>query len=146
LISGGFDDPVPPLDATASDRGDRMARIVVLAALLLVAGCANHMSQPQNFTIFFPTGDATLTPEAQKLIVTIAAAHHDMNPSRIAVEGRADGGTTHDADLADQRARVVIKGLVDAGVDATIIDKQPSAPPTGTSGVAAHMVEVRFEP
>jgi len=123
-----------------------MLRIVVLAAIVMLGGCASHMTRPQNFTIYFPTDDATLTPDAQKIIAAVAAAHKDMNPSRIAVEGRADGGTTHDADLADQRARIVIKGLVDAGVDGTIIDKQPSAPPTGTTGVAAHMVRVRFEP
>ncbi len=112
----------------------------------MLGGCAGHMTEPQNFVIYFPNDDATLTPEAQQIIATVAAAHKDMNPSRIAVEGRADGGTTHDADLADQRARVVIKGLADAGVDAAIIDKLPGAPPTGVAGVAAHQVKVQFEP
>jgi hypothetical protein len=41
---------------------------------------------------------------------------------------------------------VVIHGLIDAGIDGKSIDKQPSAPAGGATGVAAHQVIVRFLP
>ncbi|HXQ51219.1 MAG TPA: OmpA family protein [Stellaceae bacterium] len=123
-----------------------MSRAFAFALLLALGACAGRLSQPQNFVVFFPTNDATLTPQAHTLVTQIASARHDMNPSRVVVEGRADGGTPHDAELADQRARAVIQALVEAGVDPAAIAKEQGAPPVGDTGVAAHQVVVRFLP
>jgi outer membrane protein OmpA-like peptidoglycan-associated protein len=124
----------------------RFARIVLSAMMAALAGCATHLQEPRDYVVFFVTDTATLTTEAHQVVATIAAARADLNPSRITVEGRADGGTPHDATLADERARTVSRALTDAGVDPTMIAIEPSAPPTGTTGVAAHLVTVRFLP
>ena len=115
----------------------------MLAAL---AACAPHLQEPRTYVVYFQPDSATLTNEAQKVVATIAAARADLNPSRITVEGRADGGTPHDATLADQRARTVVRALSVAGVDAAMMSILPSAPLSGVTGVAAHQVVVRFEP
>jgi outer membrane protein OmpA-like peptidoglycan-associated protein len=123
-----------------------MSRALVLALLLALGACAGRLAEPQIFVVYFPTNDAVLTPQAHALATEIAAARRDMNPSRVVVEGRADGGTPHDAELADARARAVARALVDAGVDAALIEQHPGAPPAGETGVAAHQVVVRFVP
>jgi outer membrane protein OmpA-like peptidoglycan-associated protein len=126
--------------------GKHMVRIAVIAALTLLVACASRPTEPRTFAVFFESDKASLTPDAQRLIAEMAAAAHASNPSKIVVEGHADGSTAHDASLADERASVVIHGLVDAGVDGKSIDKQPSAPAGGATGVAAHQVIVRFLP
>jgi len=123
-----------------------MLRIAVLAALIVLAGCASRPTEPRDFIIFFETDKASLTPEALLLVAQMATTAQAMTPSKITVEGRADGGTAHDATLADERAATIMRALVVAGIDARIIDKRPSAPPPGTTGVAAHQVIVQFLP
>jgi outer membrane protein OmpA-like peptidoglycan-associated protein len=115
----------------------------MLAAL---AGCAAHLTEPRNYLVYFINDTATLTDEAKQVVVTIAAAQGDLHPARITIEGRADGGTPHDATLADERAHVVTRALVAAGIDPALIAIEPSAPAPGITGVAAHQVVVRFEP
>ena len=119
---------------------------LAFAALAALAGCMKSAVEPRNFVVFFPIDDAALTPEAQKSVAGIAAATRDAGPSRFTVEGGADGGTPHDATLADERALAVIHALVEDGVDAGSIEKRPSAPPNGSAGVAAHEVIVRIVP
>ena len=121
-----------------------MLRIAMVAIAMALAGCVSN--QPREFTVFFETDDAAMTPEAQKVVVQIAAAARDAHPAKIVVEGQADGGTTHDAALADGRADTVLHALADAGVDANSINKKPSAPLPGTVGVAAHKVKVTLIP
>jgi len=127
-------------------QGKHMYRIAVFAVLMVLAGCAGRPAEPRNFAVFFESDKASLTPEARLLVAQMAAAAHEMSPSKIIVEGRADGGTAHDATLADARASVVVRSLVEAGIDGKSIDKQPGAPPAGRTGVAAHEVIVRLLP
>jgi outer membrane protein OmpA-like peptidoglycan-associated protein len=123
-----------------------MRRITALTLLIALAGCMSPASAPRDFVVFFETDKATLTPEAKIVVVQMAHAAQTAASAKITVEGRADGGTAHDAALADERAAVVMRALVDSGIDATRIAKQPSAPPTGTTGTAAHQVIVQFLP
>jgi outer membrane protein OmpA-like peptidoglycan-associated protein len=104
------------------------------------------LREPRNYVVYFVADSASLSSEGQQVVATIAAARSDLHPSHIVVAGRADGGTPHDATLADDRARAVSQGLVAAGVEPTLISIEPSAPPTGITGVAARQVIVRFEP
>ena len=127
-------------------RAPRTPTLVCALLLLALAGCMAHLDQPRNYVVYFVTNDAVLTAEARQVVATIASARRDLNPSRISVEGRADGGTPHDATLADERARAVTQALVGAGIDPAMIAIAPSAPPTGITGVDAHQVLVRFQP
>ncbi|HVA15817.1 MAG TPA: OmpA family protein [Stellaceae bacterium] len=120
-------------------------RFAMLAVLALLTACA-HLDQPRDYMVYFDTDSATLTPDGQRIVATIAATAHDVSPSKILVAGRADGSTAHDATLADQRATVVMQALVQQGVPAGRLEKQPDAPPTGRTGVAAHQVVVTLLP
>lgn len=120
-----------------------MHRLTAFVLLIALVGCT---TPPRDYVVFFETDKASLTPEGQVVVTQIASAAHTASPAKITVAGRADGGTSHDATLADERASTVLRALVEAGVDAKTIDKQPSAPPTGTSGTAAHQVVVHFLP
>ena len=124
----------------------RLTRMVLAALLAALAGCAAHLQEPRSYLVYFVRDSADLTGEAQQVVATIAEARTKLGPSHITVEGRADGGTPHDATLADERARVVSRALVAAGIDPAMISLQPSAPPPGITGVAAHQVTIRFVP
>jgi outer membrane protein OmpA-like peptidoglycan-associated protein len=119
--------------------------LIALAFMALVA-CTQRLATPRDFTVFFETDQAALTAEGRQLVVEIAAKAHELNPSKIVVAGRADGGTAHDATLADERATTVMRALLDQGIPATSIEKQADAPPPDRSGVAAHQVIVRLLP
>jgi outer membrane protein OmpA-like peptidoglycan-associated protein len=124
----------------------RLTRLVCAALLATLAGCAAQLQGPRNYLVYFVLDSADLTPEAKQVVATIVEARTEFGPSHITVEGRADGGTPHDATLADERARAVSQALVAAGIDPAMIALQPSAPPPGITGVAAHQVTVRFLP
>jgi hypothetical protein len=121
----------------------RVAMATVLTALV---GCISHLTAPREYVLFFPINDATVTPEAQDVVAQIASAARDARPSKIVIEGQADGGTAHDATLADERADTVLHALVSAGTNASSVDKRPSAPAPEITGVAAHKVKVTLFP
>ena len=122
-----------------------MLGLAGFAAAALVAACA-HLSEPRSYVVFFQKDTTDLTPEGKQVVLQASAEVADGHPSHIVVEGRADGGTPHDATLANDRALVVIRALVDNGADAKTIENRPGAPPTGVTGVAAHQVLVTLTP
>jgi outer membrane protein OmpA-like peptidoglycan-associated protein len=124
----------------------RTPLVATLSIMTAFAGCSTPPAEPRNFVVYFETGDASVTPTAQQVIATVATATHEHAPSKLVVEGHADGGTTSDAALADQRAIAVIHALVEDGIDANSIEKLQGAPPEGQTGVAAHQVIIRFVP
>jgi hypothetical protein len=119
-----------------------------VSVLLLggLAGCMMMTPQPRNYFIFFQAGSADLTPEARQIVTTAATAANQQMSLKLAVEGRADGGTAADAALADKRATAVLEALAESGVGANRMAKQPGAPPEGVTGVAAHQVIVHLAP
>jgi hypothetical protein len=120
-------------------------RIPALALLAMLAACA-HLDQPRDYLVYFDKDSAALTADGQRIVTTIASTAHDDSPSKILVAGRADGSTAHDATLADQRATAVMQALTQQGVPAATLEKQPDAPPSGLTGVAAHEVVVTLLP
>ncbi len=125
--------------------GARLRRGIAAAALLLAA-CTPRLEAPRQYSVYFESDRAVLTPEAEKVVVEIAGDAHRLGPSKIVVAGHADGGTAHDATLADQRASSVLKGLAEHGVAPAMLEKRSDAPTPGRTGVAAHEVIVRFLP
>jgi OmpA-OmpF porin, OOP family len=115
-------------------------------ALASLAACAPKLSAPRDYTVFFETDRADLTNDARKVVAQIAANARDLDPSKIVVAGRADGGTAHDATLAEERASNVTRALLDAGVTSAKIERQADTPPAERTGVAAHQVIVRLLP
>ncbi|HEY3916372.1 MAG TPA: OmpA family protein [Stellaceae bacterium] len=121
-------------------------RLVVVALVAVLAACAHHLDQPRDYMVYFDTDSATLTSDGHRIIATAASTAHDLSPSKILVAGRADGSTAHDATLADQRATAVIQALAQQGIGADKLEKQPDAPPSNRTGVAAHMVVITLLP
>ncbi|HEY1504504.1 MAG TPA: OmpA family protein [Stellaceae bacterium] len=114
--------------------------------LALLAACAPKLEQPRSYLVYFDTDSADLTQDGQRIVGTIVDAVKDVSPSKIAIAGRADGDTAHDATLADQRAATVMQVLAQKGVPASKIEKEADAPPSGRNGVAAHQVVVTLLP
>jgi hypothetical protein len=117
-----------------------------IAVLALLAACAPKLEQPRSYLVYFDTDSADLTQDGQRIVGTIVDAVKDVSPSKIAIAGRADGDTAHDATLADQRAATVMQVLAQKGVPASKIEKEADAPPSGRNGVAAHQVVVTLLP
>ena len=122
------------------------ARSATLGVALVLAACTPHLATPREYIVFFETDQARLTPEAQQLIHEVASNARDLHPSKVVVAGRADGGTAHDATLADERAIAVMQALAKEGLAPSLLEKEADAPQAGTAGVAAHRVIVRFLP
>ena len=133
--------------STHSERRGRRRFAATLGVMTALVGCSNPPpAEPRNFVVYFRTGDATVTQEAHQVIANAATSMRTHPPAKIVVEGHADGGTTFDASLADQRALAVIQALVADGTDASSIEKLPGAPSPGETGLAAHQVIIRFMP
>lgn len=124
-------------------RGFRFPPLLLLAVL---AACGTKLEQPKSYLVYFDTDSAALTQDGQRIVGTIADAFKDASPSKVAVAGRADGNTAHDATLADQRAVAVMQALTQKGVPASKLEKEADAPPSGRTGVAAHQVVVTLLP
>jgi flagellar motor protein MotB len=119
-----------------------MRRFIAAGFLLCLAACAT--GAPPQYVVFFPKGDASLTPDAQAIVGQVATAARSK-PGKLIVEGYADGGKPQDATLADERATVVVHELAAAGIEAGRIEKRPAAPQAGVTGVAAHQVTIVLE-
>lgn len=117
-----------------------------IALLAVLAACATKLEQPRSYLVYFDTDSAGLTQDGQRIVGTIIDAVKEVSPSKIAVAGRADGGTAHDAALADERAATVMQALTQKGVPAGKIEKMADVAPSGRSGVAAHQVVVTLLP
>jgi outer membrane protein OmpA-like peptidoglycan-associated protein len=117
--------------------------IGVMAALLLVAGCA---SEPKTYPVFFSQDATVITPEAQSVIAQIAQRNAEQRPAHIIVEGQADGGTAQDTELAEARADRVAAALAASGIDPARIERHPGTPESGATGIAARKVLVTFAP
>lgn len=122
-----------------------MKSILAAAITLALAACA-PMNGPRQMDVFFMTNEASLTPDGQQVVTEIAKLAREGKPSRIVVEGQADGGAPSDAALADKRAGTVVDALVAAGVDGGRITKVAAPAPGGVTGVAAHKVTVQLLP
>jgi outer membrane protein OmpA-like peptidoglycan-associated protein len=121
-------------------------RFPAIALLAVLSACGTKLEQPRSFLVYFDTDSAILTQDGQRIVGTIVDAVKDVSPSKVAVAGRADGGTAHDAALADQRAAAVMQALAQKGVPAGKIEKEADAPPSNRTGVAAHQVVVTLLP
>ena len=121
-------------------------RLPPIALLAVLAACATKLEQPRSYLVYFDTDSAALTQDGQRIVGTIADAVKDFSPSRLAIAGRADGNTAHDAALADQRAAAVMQALTQKGVPVGKLEKMADAPPSGRTGVAAHQVVVTLLP
>ena len=121
-------------------------RLPPVALLAVLAACATKLEQPRSYLVYFDGDSAALTQDGQRIVGTIADTVKVFSPSRLAIAGRADGGTSHDAALADQRATAVIQALTQKGVPAGKLEKMADGPPSGRTGVAAHQVVVTLLP
>ena len=122
--------------------------VAVLALLAALAACTTaETTEPREFLVFFQTDNAELTPEAREVVDEAAAAVRDAGPSKIVVEGEADGHAARDGALANQRADTVVQALAaTARVDSGAIEKGAHTVPRPVVPVAAHKVTVLVVP
>ena len=75
-------------------------------------------AKASNFTVYFATGSAELTPEARKTITDAAAAAKAGEAANLLLEGHTDtqGGELYNLDLSRRRAVVVQEALVTEGI------------------------------
>ena len=127
-----------------------MRRSFFFAILVLLAACTTQPPVARQFDVFFQVNSSKLTPEGQQIVDAIVTAIRDGHPSAVVVEGRANGTTPRDAQLADQRATVVSEALKAAGVDQAKISQHAAlvvpAVTDPATNVAAHKVTVQLVP
>jgi len=72
----------------------------------------------QEFVVLFNTGEATLTPDDQQTLGTVATTMRTRPGARLTVVGKADtiGGTADNLSLSERRAHAVRNDLVAVGV------------------------------
>jgi hypothetical protein len=93
----------------------------LLSALL--APMANAQTEPGYFVVFFPTDEATLSPDAVRVVDEAAAEYLQTGIAQIEVTGHTDtvGSAAYNLALSERRAARVADELIRRGVPATDI-------------------------
>ncbi len=105
---------------------------LVLSALLVPTAYAQQASEraitvaqaePRQFTVFFDTNQATLSPDAAQVVAQAARAYQQTGAAQIEVIGHTDttGSAAYNLELSQHRAEVVADELIRRGVPATDI-------------------------
>jgi len=100
----------------------RPIAIVAVTAALAFGSCGAASAAPEQsrvFGVYFTSGSATLTPEAQQVIHAVADAAQRHERSDLVIDGIAhrDNGSA----LASRRAAAVASALRRAGVAETMV-------------------------
>jgi outer membrane protein OmpA-like peptidoglycan-associated protein len=123
---------------------------IVLAAALLLPGCAGQQTDPQRlgpYVVVFATDDAALDAAGQQVIQQIAAAVRSERPRRVLVTGYGDVEGATGTPLGHRRAGTVIGALAAAGVNEGITHEQFALGIAGeTTGIPVHKVVVVLTP
>jgi outer membrane protein OmpA-like peptidoglycan-associated protein len=107
-----------------------MKRVSLVLAALLLSACQAAAPLPATFIVFFHSGSAELTPEAQAAIAQAADAARASHASGIAIaSGVAQGDNLR---LAEPRYAAVQRALVARGVAAASIARS-SLPDAGVN-------------
>jgi OmpA family len=102
----------------------------MLAALLAPTAYAQQptmpssaQTEPGQFVVFFPTDEATLSPDAARVVDEAAAEYQRAGAAQITVTGHTDtvGSAAYNLELSERRAEVVANELIRRGVPATDI-------------------------
>jgi hypothetical protein len=93
----------------------------MLSALLVPIAYAQ--TEPGQFVVFFPTNEATLSPDAARVVDEAAAAYQQTGIAQVEVTGHTDtvGSAAYNLALSEQRAAAVADELIRRGVPATDI-------------------------
>jgi hypothetical protein len=80
-------------------------------------------TEPGQFVVFFATNQATLGPDAARVVDEAAAEYQQTGAAQIVVTGYTDtvGSAAYNLELSQQRAEVVANELIRRGVPATEI-------------------------
>jgi len=130
------------------DGGLKMRRLILLAGLLAVAGCAapgfekrsDLVVEPsactaKRFEVYFTEGEARLTGPARQAIGMTAAQLQGCDIRKVQVLGLASatGDAAENMDLSQRRALAVAEALTAAGWPAPVFDLNAA----GDSGAVA---------
>jgi hypothetical protein len=84
---------------------------------------AYAQTEPGPFVVFFPTDEATLSPDAARVVDEAAAEYQQTGVAQIVVTGHTDtvGSAAYNLALSERRAAMVADELIRRGVPATDI-------------------------
>ncbi len=120
-------------------------RLLSILLLAIVPFVADAVAEGRMFVVFFGTGEDRVTAEAEKVVAEAAAIAKEKTDARLEVAGYGDDDQARDKDLAERRARAVVRALTAAGVPQNRIATKPGAPPAEATGIPVHKVTVTLE-
>jgi OmpA family len=94
-----------------------------MLSALLVSTAYAQQTEPGQFVVFFATDEATLSPDAARVVDEAAAAYQQTGAAQITVTGHTDteGSAAYNLELSQRRAEAVANELIRRGVPATDI-------------------------
>lgn len=118
--------------------------IMSIATVLALAGCGAartaQQPEPKAFVVYFQSGSAELTPEAQQIVAEIATAARNAEHPEITIEGVADRSDDHD--LTARRTAAVGSALQADGVADATVTLRGADETANAHGIAARRVRV----
>ena len=108
---------------------------------------------PDSLSVFFDTGSAAVTPQAQGVLDQAARTYRDGKPIIMVVSGASDstGSAAYNLRLSQQRADNVLQGLVARGIPVDRFqvlakgETEPAVPaPEGTAEARNRRVEISW--
>jgi OmpA family len=92
-----------------------------MLSVLWVPTAYAQQTEPGQFVVFFPTDEATLSPDAVRVVDEAAVAYQQTGAAQITVTGHTDtvGSAAYNLDLSLRRAEAVANELIRQGVPAT---------------------------
>jgi len=117
-----------------------MRPVTVIAALVMLAGCAHRdASRPSEFIVFFHPGSPEIAPEFTSVLDEAAAAIRGSHPGSVAIAAGVAVGDN--LQLAEPRFAAVQRALMARGVPEAILarsslpDAKLNVGPTGDQRV-----------
>jgi outer membrane protein OmpA-like peptidoglycan-associated protein len=103
-----------------------MRRLVVVALLLALGGCALFEPSEKRFVVFFKPWSAELNDDAKAVVAAAAdwAKARVNKPVTIAAYADTEGTKEANAELVRTRGQAVYQVLVDSGLPATRIGRR----------------------
>jgi outer membrane protein OmpA-like peptidoglycan-associated protein len=121
------------------------AGVVCSPVISSSGGAAVEQRTASDTSVFFPSGSAALTPEAEAVVSTTAEKARVANPTAVLVTGHTNAAEGQEADreLAGQRAAAVGRALVAQGVPGQKVQTSADPATAATTDIRDRRVDVQ---